>query len=47
MAKTKVLIVDDDEFLLEMYAMKFTEFGFQVDTAHNHEKAIKKNNILG
>ncbi|OGF61314.1 hypothetical protein A2662_00470 [Candidatus Giovannonibacteria bacterium RIFCSPHIGHO2_01_FULL_45_33] len=42
MAKTKVLIVDDDEFLLEMYAMKFTEFGFQVDTAENGEEAVKK-----
>ncbi|MDO8523499.1 MAG: response regulator [bacterium] len=42
MAKTKVLIVDDDEFLLEMYAMKFVESGYEVDTAKNGEDAVKK-----
>lgn len=42
MARNKVLIVDDDEFLLEMYALKFKESGFDVETAVNGEDAIKK-----
>lgn len=42
MAKTKILIVDDDEFLLEMYSLKFTESGFLVETAENGEDAVKK-----
>lgn len=31
--KKKVLIVDDDEFLLDMYAVKFRESGFEVAVA--------------
>jgi len=38
----KVLIVDDDEFLLEMYALKFKESGFEVDIASNGKKALEK-----
>lgn len=38
----KVLIVDDDEFLLDMYVLKFKESGFLVDVAQNGEEAIKK-----
>ena len=38
----KVLIVDDDEFLLEMYALKFKESGFEVDIAPNGKKALEK-----
>lgn len=41
-ANTKVLIVDDDEFLLEMYALKFKESGFEVDIAANGKKALAK-----
>jgi len=37
-----VLIVDDDEFLLEMYALKFKESGFEVDIASNGKKALEK-----
>lgn len=40
--KTKVLIVDDDEFLLDMYSKKFNESGFSVDVAGNGEEALKK-----
>src|SRR3989344_5514735 len=42
MAQTKVLIVDDDEFLLEMYALKFKECGFEVNTAKDGADAVKK-----
>ena len=38
----KVLIVDDDEFLLEMYAVKFKESGFQVEIAKSGEAALNK-----
>lgn len=38
----KVLIIDDDEFLLEMYSLKFKENGFNVDIAKNGEEALEK-----
>ncbi len=38
----KILIVDDDDFLLDMYAMKFREAGFLVDIAKNGEEALNK-----
>ena len=28
----KILIIDDDNFLLDMYALKFGQNGYQVDT---------------
>jgi len=31
--KHKILIVDDDKFLLDMYAMKFQQSGFEVESA--------------
>lgn len=39
---TKILIVDDDKFLLDMYALKFTERGFTVDTALSADEALAK-----
>lgn len=45
MAETKsnkVLIVDDDKFLLDMYAIKFSEQGFDVETALGGEPALEK-----
>ena len=30
---TKILVVDDDPFILDMYVIKFKEQGFQIDTA--------------
>lgn len=42
MNPTKVLIVDDDAFLLDMYALKFKESGFLVEVARNGEEAIAK-----
>lgn len=35
-----ILIVDDDTFLLDMYAIKFREKGFEVSTAPSGNEAI-------
>jgi len=40
--KKKILIVDDDKFLLDMYATKFSEHAFEVDTAMNGGDVIEK-----
>lgn len=40
--KTKILIIDDDSFLLDMYALKFSQSGFEVDTALGSEPALGK-----
>jgi CheY-like chemotaxis protein len=37
-----ILIVDDDSFLLDMYALKFGENAYTVDTAKSVEEALKK-----
>jgi DNA-binding response OmpR family regulator len=38
----KILIVDDDKFLIDMYSIKFNENKFVVETATNGEEALKK-----
>ena len=40
--KRKILIVDDDSFLLDMYAFKFSQNNFAVYTAMNGVQAIEK-----
>jgi CheY-like chemotaxis protein len=40
--KKKILIVDDDNFLLDMYALKFSQNNFAVHTASNGAQAIEK-----
>lgn len=40
--KRKILIVDDDTFLLDMYALKFSQNGFEVHTASGGEQALEK-----
>lgn len=40
--KKKILIVDDDSFLLDMYALRFSQAGFDVETAMNSEDVLKK-----
>ena len=40
--KRKILIVDDDTFLLDMYALKFSQNSFEVHTASGGEQAIEK-----
>lgn len=37
-----IFIVDDDIFLLDMYAMRFTQAGYAVDTAMSAADAIAK-----
>ncbi len=41
-AKKKILIVDDDSFLLDMYALKFSQNNFEVHTAGGGAEAIDK-----
>jgi CheY-like chemotaxis protein len=41
-AKKKILIVDDDSFLLDMYALKFGQSNFTVTTALGPEQALEK-----
>ncbi len=38
----KILIVDDDKFLLDMYSIKFGEHKFEITTASNGEEAWEK-----
>lgn len=38
----KILIVDDDNFLLDMYALKFSKSNFDVTTALGPEVALEK-----
>ena len=40
--KKIILIVDDDSFLLDMYALKFSQSNFEVHTAESGSKAIEK-----
>ncbi|MDE2399603.1 MAG: response regulator [Patescibacteria group bacterium] len=40
--KKKILIVDDDNFLLDMYALKFSQSNFEVYTAPGGKEAIDK-----
>jgi two-component system alkaline phosphatase synthesis response regulator PhoP len=40
--KKKILIVDDDGFLLDMYAFKFSQDKFEVYTASGGAQAIQK-----
>lgn len=39
--KRRILFVDDDKFLLDMYALKFTKAGYEVKTADSAESALK------
>ncbi|MBU6231875.1 response regulator [Patescibacteria group bacterium] len=38
----KILFVDDDKFLLDMYALKFSKAGYEVKTADSTEVALKE-----
>ena len=39
--KKKILIVDDDNFLLDMYALKFSQNNFEVYTASSGVHALE------
>lgn len=41
-SKKKILIVDDDSFLLDMYAFKFSQNDFEVHTASDGVDALNK-----
>ncbi len=38
----KILLVDDDRFLLDMYLLKFKKSGLEIDTASNGIAALEK-----
>ena len=40
--KKKILIVDDDNFLLDMYALKFSQNNFEVHTTESGIQAVEK-----
>src|SRR3989338_9515820 len=40
--KPKILIIDDDFFLLDLYILKFQEAGFDIETAKNGAEALEK-----
>ncbi|MEK7588381.1 MAG: response regulator [Patescibacteria group bacterium] len=40
--KKKILIVDDDSFLLDMYAFKFSQNNFEVHTVSDGSQALDK-----
>lgn len=42
LSNKKVLLVDDDQFLLNMYSIKFKKSGFTVDTAVGSLDALTK-----
>ncbi len=39
---SKIIIVDDDKFLLDMYSLKFSESGYDVTFASNGLEVLKK-----
>lgn len=41
MAQRKVLFIDDDKFLLDMYALKFSKADYEVKTADSTEGGMK------
>lgn len=40
--KNKIIIVDDDKFLLDMYAMKFAEQSYEVTPCSSAEEVLEK-----
>lgn len=38
----KILLIDDDNFLLDMYSLKFKKAGLQVDSSVNTQNALDK-----
>jgi CheY-like chemotaxis protein len=39
---SKILIIDDDTFLLDMYTLKFKEQGFEVEGSPSGEEALRR-----
>jgi CheY-like chemotaxis protein len=40
--KTKILIIDDDPFILDMYVLKLKQGNFEVETASNGKDGLAK-----
>jgi len=40
--RKKILIIDDDPFILDMYVLKFKELGFETETAADGRAGIEK-----
>ena len=38
----KILLIDDDRFLLDMYSLKFKKSGFDIDTSGSSSNALEK-----
>jgi len=38
----KILLVDDDRFLLDMYSLKFKKSGIEIDTVASSQAALEK-----
>lgn len=41
-AKRKIIIIDDDKFLLDMYSLKFNEQNFETFPCNSAEEALEK-----
>ncbi len=41
-SQIKILLIDDDKFLLDMYSLKFKKSGLDIDTASNSNTALEK-----
>ena len=39
--KTKVLLLDDEKFLVEIYKIKFEKSGYEVSTYYDVDDALK------
>lgn len=40
--KPKIVLIDDDQFIAEMYVIKFKESGFEIETAEDAKTGLKK-----
>jgi len=38
----KILLIEDDTFLSDMYVTKFSKLGYKIETAYDGEEGIKK-----
>ena len=41
-SQIKILLIDDEKFLLDMYSMKFKKSGLEIDTSSNSLSALEK-----
>ena len=44
--KIKILVIDDDPFILDMYVLKFKDQGFEIDTATDGKIGLEKIKIF-